>query len=164
MLIGSEQLYADTSGLRFGSWKMYATDTSSDIFGIAATLSDNYDMLAMSCSIYKNNCNWTFTSKNIACENRQTVPIFIISNNRSVQLQTICTGNFYSEGNRLWNYIFTNFDAIDDIIKKDRTMIFIVPYNRSSNTYEIRFDLNGSVQAISAVGRLRRLVEDLDNN
>lgn len=128
----------------FGSWTTGVG--TSRTYHYAATVNDSGALLGIYCYPSENSCVWilgTFTT----CEKGDSYPILANSDTGAIHLSILCDGK---ADNKLYRYAFTNFDAINDLIKKGAKVGFAVPL-QSDEFRVIRFDLGGSNRAIAAM-------------
>jgi hypothetical protein len=125
-----------------GSWQ---TDAFSE--GVyAATLNDSENLIGQYCYPDQGSCLWLLGLKT-RCESGHEYPILANSDVGAREVTVRC-GSRLESG--LYQYVFTNFDAIDEIVKGSSRLGFAVPL-ADDQFRVIRFSLDGARAAIDGM-------------
>lgn len=127
----------------FGSWFI---DTTSRDGLYAATMNDSGALLGQFCFPGAGACVWLIGMRT-RCETGEKYPILANSDVGARYLEIYCDGELE---NGLHRYAFTDFDAVDGLVKSGSRVGFAIPL-RQDQFIVVRFLLNGSKAAISAM-------------
>ncbi|QPK63285.1 hypothetical protein IVG45_21180 [Methylomonas sp. LL1] len=139
-LIGS----AKAESVNFGSW--FVDVSKSGGFLYAATVNDSGNFFGQYCYPGSGSCMW-FLGMKVSCKEGEQYPVLVNSDVGSNQLQLLCTGKL---DNSLYRYAFTDFDAVDEVVKKGLRVGFAAPLQSDQFTV-IRFNLDGSNRAVAGM-------------
>jgi hypothetical protein len=135
---------AESLPVHFGSWIIDVGESESFIY--AATFNDSGNFFGQYCYLGAGSCMW-FLGMTTACKEGAQYPVLANSDVGAIQLQLLCTGEL---GKGYYRYAFTDFDAIDNIVKKGLRVGFAYPLQ--SDLFSVtRFNLNGSNSAVSVM-------------
>ena len=131
----------------FGAWITGETDSNKTGVKLyfAATTNDSGNLLGQYCGA--ENCIWLL-GMNSSCQSGDSYPVLTNSNKGSIPLYVHCDAKL---DNGLYRYVFSNFDAINELIIKGTRIGFAFPL-QSDEFRVVRFDLTGSSRAISTMG------------
>ncbi|GFO68196.1 hypothetical protein GMLC_17750 [Geomonas limicola] len=124
-----------------GNWSI---DTKSTEYLYAATVNDSGGLLGEFCFLKDNSCAWLLGMAT-ACNQGASYPVLANSDAGAIQLQVYCDGQLE---NGLFRYVFTEFAAIDDLVKKSSKIGFAVPL-QSDQFRVVRFLTKGAVPALT---------------
>jgi hypothetical protein len=124
-----------------GNWTI---DTKSKEFLYAATINDSGALLGQFCSLKDGNCMWLL-GMSTACNKGDSYPVLVNSDAGALHLQVYCDGQLESGSYR---YAFTDFDAVDNAIRKSSKIGFAVPL-QSDQFKVVRFLTNGAISALT---------------
>lgn len=126
-----------------GSWFVETTKT-----GFLAALSANAsgNVLGQFCYPDEGSCVWLIGLKT-GCRRGERYPVLANSDAGSVHLHVLCDGQL--EGG-LFRYAFTNFDQVDNIVRRGARVGFAVPLEQDEFRV-IRFDLAGATGALAVM-------------
>ncbi len=129
---------------QYGQW---ITDTTSAEQKFAATFNDSGSLLGQYCYASNGMCYW-IVSMDSKCEDGHEYPTLVNSDTGAVQLTLVCSGAVKNSTN--YRYIFKNFDAIEDVVSKNKSIGFAVPME-SGRFRVVRFLLDGADESIAAL-------------
>lgn len=124
-----------------GNWHI---ETKSNEYLYAVTINDSGALLGQYCFLKDGSCAWLL-GMNTSCNKGDSYPVLVNSDAGALHLKVYCDGQLDSGSHR---YVFTEFDAIDDAVKKSAKIGFAVPL-QSDQFKVVRFLTNGSVSALS---------------
>jgi len=125
-----------------GNWQ---ADTFSE--GVyAATLNDSESLLGQYCYPDQGSCLWLLGLKT-RCESGHEYPILANSDLGARELSLRC-GNRLESG--YYQYVFTNFDAINDIVTTASQLGFAIPVE-GDQFRVVRFSLDGARSAVDGM-------------
>ncbi|HEX4879692.1 MAG TPA: hypothetical protein VFV39_07605 [Limnobacter sp.] len=128
----------------FGSWFNDITNSGDAVF--SATMNDSGNLLGQYCYLEQGNCVWLL-GMDTACKEGDKYVVLANSDTGAAHISVYCGGQLKSG---TYQYIFSEFDAVDNIVKEGARVGFAVPLQRD-NFRVVRFDLKGSKQAITAM-------------
>ncbi|MGQ7957099.1 hypothetical protein ACUTAF_05160 [Pseudomonas sp. SP16.1] len=144
----------------FGEWATGETEAGTYLY--AATVNDSGNLLGQYCSPSDGKCIWLLGMAS-ACKEGDHYPILANSDVGARHIYVYCSER---RNNNLYNYVFTDFDAIQEIVTKGIIVGFAVPL-QSDKFRVIRFDLAGSNRAIlsmqAAVEKAQRAAPSKDS-
>ena len=124
--------------------------TQGDQYYYAATLNDSGSVLGQWCYFASGNCLYLIgmTSR---CDGDKPYPVLANSDAGAQTLQIKCGGPFV-DGNGVtrYRYMFTDFDAIDSIVRKATNVGFAMPL-QDGHFNVVRFTLNSSNAEIDSM-------------
>lgn len=126
----------------FGSW----VAETADSFFWAGTSNDSGALLGQFCYPANGSCMW-FLGISSACKEGEQYPVLANSDAGAAQLQVLCSSKVE---NGLYRYVFTDFEAADELVKKGMQIGFAVPL-QSDQFHVVRFNLEGSNLAVAAM-------------
>ena len=132
---------ASAQSSKFGSW---FTETGSDGLLYAATVNDSGALLGQFCFPAEGSCLWLL-GMITACDKGDEYLVLANSDVGAAQLKVLCDEKLESG---LYRYVFTDFDTVDDIVKKGARVGFAVPL-KADQFRIVRFDLSGATTAIT---------------
>ena len=125
-----------------GSWTAGVDKTSG--FFYASTINDSGALLGEYCYLSSKSCIWIL-GMDTACKERHQYPVLVNSDFKVVQLEVLCNAKLESGIHR---YVFTNFNAIDDIVMKGLRVGLAFPL-KGVQFKVVYFNLAGSKSAIN---------------
>ena len=128
----------------FGSWT--ADVGQSGDFYYASTINDSGALLGEYCYTSSNTCIWML-GMSTACKKGAQYFVLANSDAGAIQLDLLCTGQLSIS---VYRYAFTNFNAIDNLVRKGRRVGFAFPLE-VDQFIVLHFDLSRSNTAISAM-------------
>lgn len=128
----------------FGSWFSDITTSGEAVF--SATMNDSGNLLGQYCYLEQGNCVWLL-GMDTACKEGDKYVVLANSDTGAAHISVYCGGQLKTG---TYQYIFSEFDAVDNIVKEGSRVGFAVPLQRD-NFRVVRFDLKGSKQAIVAM-------------
>lgn len=123
-----------------GSWYS-KTDSESPLY--AGTANDSGAILGQFCFPNEGSCLWLIGMKT-ECQKGNKYPALANSDAGAVPLELYCDGQ---SDNGLYRYAFSNFDAIDNAIRKGTRIGIALPL-QTDQFIVVRFLLDGAVEAI----------------
>lgn len=126
----------------FVDWSTGITSTGNALF--AATVNDSGNVLGQYCYPGEGSCIYLLGMRT-SCKEGSKYPVLVNSDKGSLQVQVLCSGR--QQGN-LYEYVFTEFDKIDDVVMTAYRVGFAVPLEGDQFTV-IRFSLIGSNEAVA---------------
>ena len=142
MMIFVKTVYAEPK--TFDSW--VADSNASEGKYFAATVNDSGNLLGQYCFTGTGSCMWLIGAKS-SCEKGSTYPILVNADTGAAQLSVTCNGRVNSD---LYEYMFTEFAAIDAIIRNAKRVGFAVPL-QGDEFMVYRFSLQGSIAALTVM-------------
>lgn len=127
-----------------GAWTTGVTNDGGAVY--AATVNDSGSLLGQYCFPGEGGCIW-FLGMGTSCEEGARYPVLANSDSGATHISVYCSAQVE---NGLYRYVFTEFDAIDELVKKASRVGFAVPL-QSDNFKVIRFDLVGSNRALEVL-------------
>ena len=125
----------------FGEW---VADRSSLYAG---SVNDSGHVFAQFCFATEGSCVW-LVALSQACEQDSEYSVLANSDAGAVHLRVRCQGQL--EGGR-YRYVFTDFSEIDNIVRRNSSLVgFAIPL-QSGEFVVVRFKLRGAVAAIDAM-------------
>lgn len=135
-----------------GAWTTGVTNDGEAVY--AATVNDSGNVLGQYCFPGADSCIW-FLGMRTACEEGSTYPVLANSDSGAAHISVYCSDQVDAG---LYRYVFSEFDQIDELVRKGMRVGFAVPL-QSDNFRVVRFDLTGSVRALdlleTAAAKLR---------
>lgn len=125
-----------------GAWTTGITKDREALF--AVTLNESEHLLGQYCLPNAGGCFW-MVSTNTSCEEGQVYPVLVNADFKASHISLVCRSQF-EKGK--FGYFFQKFDEIDEVVSKSQRIGIAFPLE-SGQFRVIRFDLNGSGQAIS---------------
>ena len=148
ILLLTAGLTAAADMVRFGDWFVgYSPDGTKRIF--ASTVNEAGNVLGQYCFLEEQNCAYVL-GLHIACEKGALAPVLANSDVGAFVYQVQCQG---PGANGLYEYTFTKFDDINDLMNKGMRAGFAFPM-QGDNFRVVRFSLNGSDKAIEAMRKV----------
>lgn len=126
----------------FGNWMVGSSSDGASLY--AATINDSGNILGQYCSTDNAECIWLI-AMTTGCEQGNKYPVLANSDSAASHLEVYCSGKL--DGG-LYKYAFTNFDLIDDLVRKGSKIGIAIPLQRDQFIV-VRFDLAGSMQALT---------------
>lgn len=146
-------LIAVPAGVRaertIGAW-IVEHDESEGYYAI--TMNDSGNLLGQFCFPERGSCVW-FLGIDTACDEGGRIPVLANSDAGATSLTVLCDGQLESGPYR---YAFTDFDAVDAIVREGQRVGFAFPLEGDRFSVE-RFNLSGSNRAIE---RMREQAEE----
>jgi hypothetical protein len=136
--------YAVAQSRSWGSW-FYDWSNQPD-FLYAATINDSEHLLGQYCYVASGQCLYLLGIAT-ACTEGNEYPLLVNSNVGSLHAKVLCSGQIQG---RRYRYVFTDFDQINDIVKRASKAGFAIALE-SDQFIVVRFDLIGSNEAIAAM-------------
>jgi hypothetical protein len=133
--------------IAYGSWFVDVGESGGFIY--AATVNDSGNFFGQYCYPRDSSCMW-FLGMNIICKEGEKYPVLINSDDGASQLEVLCTGII---NKTIYRYAFTNFDAVDNIVKRGLRVGFAFPL-QSDQFKIVRFNLDGSSHAVTVMREL----------
>lgn len=133
----------------YGSWVEGTQSGGGGLY--AATINDSGNVFGQYCFTGQGSCVYIL-GMDTSCNEGDRYPVLINASEGAVSTEVLC-GGLLEVGK--YQYILTNFKLIDGTIKKSDRIGFAVPL-KYDRFIVVRFDLNGSNQAIAV---MRALVE-----
>lgn len=137
----------------FGTWDTGTVDSGDALY--ATTGNDSGNLLGQYCFPADGSCFWLL-GMSTGCKEGDQYPVLSNSDAGSAHLEVLCSTQL---DNGLYRYVFTDFDAIDNIVTKGLRAGFAVPL-QGDQFRVVRFDLRGSNRAVavmkSAAARAQR--------
>jgi hypothetical protein len=125
---------------RVGAWSVGVLDGKAGAF--AATANDSGAVLGQYCYAEEGNCVWVLVNE-IGCEAGHRYPLLVSTDSGAAILELLCMSN---EGRQ--RFVFTNFDAIDWIVRKARTVGMAFP--TANGLFHVSsFSLEGATRAVT---------------
>ena len=125
---------------RFGSWLVGPITDNEGVY--AATANDSGAILGQYCYNSEASCFWLLAN-DTNCEPGSRYPVLVNADTGAYSLEMLC---IKLEGKG--RYAFTDFDAIDGLIKKSSRIGIAFPLK--SGLFQVtRFSLNGSSNAVT---------------
>ena len=131
----------------FNDWTTGVTTTGNALY--AATANDSGNILGQYCYPGDGNCYYLLGLRT-SCKEGNNYPVLLNSDQGSATVAVRCNGRVQ---NGLFEYVFTEFSRIDDVVMKAYRVGFAVPLEGDQFTV-IRFSLVGSNEAVA------KLLED----
>ena len=131
----------------FGYWTAGVSRTGD--FFYASTINDSGALLGEYCYLSSKSCLWILGMAT-DCKERNKYPVLVNSNVRVVQLDVLCNAKLDGGIHR---YVFTNFNAIDDIVLKGLRVGLAFPI-QGEQFKVVHFNLGGSKSAINVMKNL----------
>ena len=126
----------------FGDWITGTTTAGNALF--AGTTNDSGNVLGLYCYPGEGSCVYLLGMRT-RCTQGNKYPVLVNSDQGSLHLEIMCNGR---QQNKLYEYVFTNFKTIDDIVMKAYRVGFAMPLENDQFNV-IRFSLIGSNEAVS---------------
>lgn len=124
---------------KVGAWSVGVMKGNAGAF--AATVNDSGGKLGQYCYPEHDTCVWILVS-DLACETGSTYPVMVNTDAGAAVLEILCLN---VEGKQ--RYAFTDFDAIDGIVRKARTVGLALP--TGNGLFRVsRFSLIGATRAV----------------
>lgn len=136
-----------------GTWTTGITD-SGELF-YAATVNDSGNLLGEYCSPNTGDCIWLLGMRT-ACKEGDQYPVLANSDAGASHILVYCSAKL---DNGLYRYVFTEFDAINNIITNGSRLGFAVPL-KEDQFRVIRFHLKGSNRALTQMQEAVRVVQE----
>jgi hypothetical protein len=136
---------AQTRTRTFVDWTMGTQTAEEGLF--AATTNDSGNILGKYCFATLDGCMYLLAMKT-SCEQGNKYPVLVNANTGSQTLEVYCNGLLGRYN--LYQYVFTEFDKIEDTVLRANRVGFAVPL-QSDQFNVIRFSLMGSNEAIEAM-------------
>ena len=136
---------------QFNTIGRWGVDTTYSEFMYAATLNDTGSVFGQYCYKSTQSCLYLIGLKT-SCNVGHRYYVLSNSDIGSNVFEIYCNGPLISG---LYQYVFTNFNKIDDLVKNGSRVGFAMPL-QDSTFIVVRFSLYGST---SAVERLRKMVD-----
>lgn len=156
LTVGVVVLFTATSGVSraqsFGTWTTGATDSGDFLY--AATINDSGNLLGEYCSPSTGNCMWLL-GMSTACKEGDQYPVLANSDAGAAQISVYCSAKL---DNGQYRYVFTEFDAINNLVTKGLRVGFAVPL-QADQFRVIRFDLGSSNQALELMRQTAQAVQ-----
>ena len=134
--------------------------TNAGDFFYAATVNESSNLIGEYCSSTTGDCMWVLGMKS-ACKEGDSYPVLANSDIGTSNLEIHCSVKL---DNGYYRYVFTDFDAINNIITKAIDVGFAVPL-QAGQFRVLRFDLTGSNRALtSMLSTVNRAQEKLKTN
>lgn len=131
---------AQAEGRWFGSWIVGAMENTQGIY--AATVNDSEGVLGQYCYGSNAACYWLL-DVDLECESEARFPALINSDSGSTTVEVVC----FKLGS-VSKLTFTDFDAIDGIVKKSSRIGIVFSLN--DGLFKVsRFTLNGAADSIA---------------
>jgi len=139
-------LSADASAqqLSFGNWSIGPTSSGAGFY--ASTVNDSGHLLGRYC-FGSDSCVYLL-GISTACTKGQRYPVLVNATTGSKTLEVFCNGPM--EGGKKYQYVFTAFDQIQQVILQATKVGFALPLAGTAFTV-IPFSLVGSNEAIAAM-------------
>jgi hypothetical protein len=128
---------------RWGAWE-YGRDSAGEYI-YAATVNDSGHVLGQYCYADSENCIYLL-AMTTSCVSGNKYPVLLNADTGSQSVEIYCGDRLGSR----YRYIFSNFDSIDEVVKKASLVGFAVPLQEDRFSV-VRFDLRGSNEAIAAM-------------
>jgi uncharacterized protein YqjF (DUF2071 family) len=112
----------------------------------AGTLNDSGALFGEFCFPESGSCVWLLGMSTI-CKEGDKYPVLANSDAGSEHLEIYCDQQL-DDG--LYRYVFANFDAVDDLVKKGTRIGFAIPL-QVDQFKVVRFLLNGATPAITSM-------------
>ncbi len=129
------------------SWGAWSAGRTSDGDGTyAATMNDSGNILGQYCN--GGTCVYLLGIKT-SCKTGDKYPALVNSNLSAMSVEVVCRGKL---DNGMYRYVFTDFEQIDDTVKRASQIGFAVPL-AGDQFRVIRFDLMGSTRRSRRSGR-----------
>jgi len=142
-------LPASAQEKRFGAWTVGVLPGKDGVY--AATVNDSGGLLGQYCYTKDSNCVWLLAN-DVDCAPNNRYPVLVNADNGAASLEILC---MKLEGRP--RYAFTDFDAIDAIVRKGTRVGIAFPMVNGLFLVN-RFSLEGS---LSAVTFMREMAEAL---
>jgi len=127
-----------------GAWSVGLTKAATGTF--AATGSERGSRLGQYCYTEQGVCMWILTTE-VACEADTRYPLVVNTESGAAVLEVVCLGVEERAA-----YAFTDFDAIDVIVRKARTFAVAVP--TTNGLFQLsQFSLDGATRAVALMRR-----------
>jgi len=126
----------------FGSWHASVTDDGESHF--AATVNESDNLLGQYCFLKSGNCLWMLGMRT-SCKEGDKYAVLANSDTGAAHITVYCNAQL---ANGLYRYVFSEFDAIDNIVKAGLRVGFAVPLE-TDNFRIVRFDLGGASRTIA---------------
>jgi hypothetical protein len=121
----------------------------------AATVNDSGNLLGQYCNTANSTCFWMIALKT-GCKAESKYPILVNSDIGAHSLEVYCGGEIKNGYHR---YFFTNFDAIDNLVKNSTRIGFAAPL-QGDQFQVVRFSLSG---ARATIDRMRAAAAEGSN-
>lgn len=145
LLLTAAYLYSVPAlSAQFGSWDVDVTPDGSEEILYAGTTNDSGAILGQFCVPSTDSCVWLI-AMTTSCDEGHTYPVLANSDAGAAQLLVLCNAKLE---NGLYRYVFTDFDAVDNIVRKGSRVGFAAPL-QSDQFKVVRFRLNGSIEALT---------------
>lgn len=135
---------------QFGSWAVRVTEGNETLY--AGTVNDSNAVFGQFCYPSEGSCYWLLAN-NIQCSSGSRYPVLVNADSGASSLEVLCLQ--IDETSR---YAFTNFDAIDAVVKGSQRLGIAFPM--ANGLFQVnRFSLEGATDAVEfmrAVGDRRQ--------
>ncbi|WP_292979358.1 hypothetical protein [Nitrosomonas sp.] len=126
-----------------GSW---IAETESKHFLYAATVNDSGALLGQYCFPGEGSCIW-LVGMEIPCNKDDKYHGLANSDIGAQPLELLCDTQL---DNGLYRYVFTDFKAVDTIVRRDRRLGIAIPL-ADGQFRVVRFDLEGATRALDTM-------------
>lgn len=127
-----------------GAW---LAETKTSLY--AVTSSDSGNLFGQRCDASEGSCYY-FLGLSSSCDEDSTYPVLANSDAGSASMQLICRGSTTVDRPKMYRYFFSDFDAIDQIVRNATRVGFASPL-RGDQFSVVRFSLQGAVTAITVM-------------
>lgn len=139
------------ASIEMGAWGIGKSSNSELLFASTADVRGN--VLGQYCYSRSGNCVWGLAIKN-RCEADKLAIVLASSNIEAVPVELRCDDSSRAPDGH-YHYTFTNFGAIDDVVKRARRVEFSIPLERGGFSV-VGFDLCRSNEAIATMHEVAR--------
>jgi hypothetical protein len=123
--------------------KDWATGIADDgEYHYAATANDSGHLLGQFCYPELGNCIY-LVATSTACKENDEYGILANSDAGAQQLNVICRGTFGSGSSKKYRYVFSDFEAVDKLVKQANRVGFAMPL-KDGHFNVVRFTLSSS--------------------
>lgn len=104
----------------------WLADFTSGDYAYAATTNDSGNVLGQWCYYESGNCMYLIASAT-GCEGDSVYPVLANADTGATVLNIQCRGVFDAGGVKKYRYVFTDFDAIDKLVRAANRVGFAMP-------------------------------------
>lgn len=127
-----------------GAW---FAETKTSLY--AATSSDSGNFFGQRCDASEGSCYY-FLGLSNSCTEESSYPVLANSDAGSASMRLICKGSTTGDGPKMYRYFFSDFEAIDHLVRNATRVGFASPLQGDQFSV-VRFSLQGAVTAITVM-------------
>jgi hypothetical protein len=129
-----------------GKWTV-VTDDPAMMY--AVTFNDSGALFGQYCYPEEGSCLWLLGAST-QCEKGHQYPVLANADGGAIPLKLVCQGSSKTGNDVKYTYVFTDFDAVSNLVKNASRIGFAVPL-QADQFKVVRFEVDGSAEALAAM-------------